>query len=168
MTLLFCLSIFHPLAFLVGTLCTSRTKMRFSIVPCVVGSIFTVLHRIISSGPSFCWASPEHFQHQIKASPFRSTLLAMSCPPKCDLRLSQLVFGIFSQPPWSFTLPLYLHIFAASSASRTPTLVCLFTKVHFSFGFGFSSSQSFHSLHQTVHIANLHKLHLFLLGPKTL
>ena len=145
MTLLFCLSIFHPLAFLAGTLCTSRIEIRFFIVPYYVGTIFSVLHLTISSGPSFCWASPEHFQHQIKASPFRSALLAMSCPPKCDLRLFQLVFGIFSQPPWSFTLPLYLHMFAASSASRTPTLVCLFTTVHFSFGFDFTSAQSFHS-----------------------
>ena len=141
MTLLFCLSIFHPLAFFTRTL--ERIKIHFYIVPCLLDQFSPSCIGPSVLVPVFAGHHPNTFSTKLKSHHF--DLLAMSCPPKCDLRLSQLVFGIFSQPPWSFTLPLYLHMFAASSASRTPTLVCLFTTVHFSFGFGFSSLQSFHS-----------------------
>ena len=123
-----CLSIFNLLAFL-GPSALRGLRVAF-----------TLFHALLHQFSPSCIGSSvlvPVFTGHTRTSPFRSTLLAMSCPPKCDLRLSSLCLGSSSQPPWSFTLPLYLHIFAASSASRTPTLVCLFTKVDFSFGFGF-------------------------------
>ena len=77
---------------------------------------------------------------------------------------SQPVFGVSSQPPWSFTFTLHFPVFAAFPASHAPVFThcgtplrtifhCFYflsRQVNFSFGFGFSSSQSFHSCTQQL------------------
>ena len=128
-------------------------------------------------GHMLCRAWPEDLLHQIKASPCRSTLITMWCPPKCDvLHLPSLCLESYRHfgPPH---VPLYFHVVAASSASHAPTCVCCHAPLR-SMLLCFTSSVAknqfffwlrpklftiFWFLHQAVesylHIAKLHKTH---------
>ena len=92
---------------------------------------------------------------QIKVSPRLSTLLPMSCPPKCDVPIFPSPvnhFGPTHVPSIFKCLLLFQHLihqylFAVTHHSVRCFASSLFlaTKIHFSFGFGLRSSQSFHS-----------------------
>ena len=104
---------------------SSRVEIRFNIFPYSFESILSDLHRCIKFGPSLCRVQHEHFLNKIKASPCRSSLLTMSCPPTCDmLHLPRLCLESSRSHLGPSHFSLYLHVLAASSASRAPVLPC--------------------------------------------
>ena len=133
-------------------------------------SFFSGLHRFISFGPRRCRAQPEHFLHQIKASPFRSSLSPHPVMPSlmCFAPSFQLMFGILSKPSRTPTCSWHVHVVAASSASRATRCVCCRTPLramllcfHFFFvhrgpllfGLGLELFTILSLLHQTAKLA---------------
>ena len=110
--------------------------------------------------PFFDAHNQNTFCTQVNGSPFRSTLLTLSCPPTCDLPHLPRLFLESSRKPTTLVLHIVIasSCFASASTPHAPFLTCcrtplrsmllcftfLFTDNHFSFGFGVSSSQSFH------------------------
>ena len=103
--------------------------------------------------PVFAAHKPNTFCTKFKASPVRSTILSISCPPKCFHPTFQHVFGVLSQPHWSFTCSLHFHVFAVYSASHTLIFVCCHTPLRsmlLCFPFSCSQRPIFPFTHQTV------------------
>ena len=77
-TLVFCPSIFHPLAFSARTLPSSSMTIRFLHLP----TLFRVPCSVFFAWIHQFWSLsvPEHLLNQTNASPSRSTLLTISCP----------------------------------------------------------------------------------------
>ena len=112
--------------------------------------------QFISFGPILCLAYPEHFLHQNKTSPCLSTVLTKSRLPKWRLLRFPYIFdknfgpshlpGIFMcLLPFPHLIHRYLFVSSHHSDRCFILSLLLSTKLHFSFDYGLSSSQSFHS-----------------------
>ena len=125
--------------FLSGTLPSWSLRTIFNIFRGLLCLSSQALQRFISFGPRRHSAEAEHLMHHTEASPFGSTLLTMSCPPKCaSLHLLSLRFKSFpnhlgpSHVPATFIFLLLLSSAHAAMFAGGCTPLCA-TRFGFSF-----------------------------------
>ena len=122
-TLLSSPSIFHPLAFLTEPSPLEVLRYRFTIFPFSFVFFQSGLHRFINVGSGLLSHITRTFSAPNQSFSIHSSHHAV-CSQMWFAPFSWFVFGVFSQPLWSFTCSQHFHVLAASSAPHTPVCVC--------------------------------------------